>query len=170
MCYPKMVDKTVNNESCRKSINPQNYQEVKIMLYKNICLSLAGQQDENRLIAESMRIVIALNACLTVIHINDPNAGMGHIMPDENPKITKENMIDDFISLGFGKYVDKIEFVILEGKPFAKKIAEVTRKYDLLIMGHHHKNLLQGLLLSGLDEKVADRIRCPLLLVPVIAD
>lgn len=137
------------------------------MLFENIFLSLAGRGDECRLISESMRIVTTLKADLTVIHINDPNAGMGHMMPDTYPKITREEMVDDFIKAGFGAFVDKITFQVLEGKPFARVIAEGIRDADLLIMGHHQRNVLEGLLLHGTDEKVADRIQCPILLVPV---
>lgn len=139
------------------------------MLFKNIFLSLAGQEDESWLIAESMRIVSALEANLTVIHINDPNAGMGHMMPDTYPKITREEMVNEFIKAGFGSFVDKITFRLLEGKPFSRAIAKGTRDADLLIMGHHQRNALKGLLLHGTDEKVADQIQCPVLLVPVIA-
>ena len=137
------------------------------MLFENIYLSLAGQDNESGLIAEAIRIVTELNANLTVIHINDPNAGMGHMMPDTNPKITKEEMMGYFIKAGFGAFVNEIIFRLFEGKPFAAAIAEVTRDADLLIMGHHHKNLLKALLIHGIDERVADRIQCPVLLVPV---
>jgi nucleotide-binding universal stress UspA family protein len=136
------------------------------MLYENIFLSLTGQDDETRLITEAMRIVTALNAHLSVIHINDPNAGMGHMMPDTNPKVTKEDIVDSFRKAGFGAFADKITFIIIEEKPFARAIAEGTRKANLLIMGHHHRNMLENLLSHGTDEKVADHIRCPILLVP----
>lgn len=137
------------------------------MLFENIFLSLAGREDEGWLIAESMRIVTTLKADLTVIHVNDPNAGMGHMMPDTYPKITREEMVDDFIKAGFGAFVDKIKFQLLEGKPFARAIAEGIRDADLLIMGHHQRNVLKGLLSHGTDEKVADRIHCPVLLMPI---
>lgn len=136
------------------------------MLFKNIYLALAGQADESRLIAESIRIVTELGAKLTVIHINDPNAGRGHMMPDTNPKISEEEMKNSFTKSGFGALVNEITFQLFEGKPFATAIAEATGDADLLIMGHHHKNLLKALLLHGTDERVADRIQCPVLLVP----
>ena len=139
------------------------------MLYENIYVLLAGQDNENPLIAESIRIVAALKANLTAIHINDPNAGMGHLMPDANPKITEKEMMHFFVEAGFRAYVSQIKFRLVEGKPFAKAIAKASDEADLLIMGHHHKNLLEGLLWRGTDEKVADRIQCPILLVPFLS-
>ena len=137
------------------------------MLYERIFLSLAGKVDESKAIEESVRISSALNAKLTVIHINDPGAGMPHMMMDSLPKVTEDDMIGLFVKAGFGQQVSDIEFRIMDDESYARAIATATREADLLIMGHHHKNRLMSLLTDSTDERVADRIGCPVLLVPL---
>jgi nucleotide-binding universal stress UspA family protein len=138
------------------------------MLYQKIFLSLAGKEDESKAIEEAMRLASALQAKLTVVHINDPGAGMAHMMMDTLPRVTEDVMIDMFVRAGFGQQVDDIEFRLIDDESYARSIAKATREADLLIMGHHPKNLLMALLKDGTDERVADLIRCPVLLVPLV--
>ena len=137
------------------------------MLYNKIFLSLAGEEDESSVIEESMRIVSALDCRLTVVHINDPAAGQTHMMMDTLPKVTADDMIAMFVKAGFGGQVNAIEFRLVEDESYARAIATATREADLLIMGHHPKNMLMAFLTDGTDERVADLIRCPVLLVPL---
>ncbi|MCB0277321.1 MAG: universal stress protein [Calditrichaeota bacterium] len=46
-------------------------------------------------------------------------------------------------------------------------MAKATRRADLLIIGHHPKNALHAFLVDATDERVADLVDCPVLLVPV---
>lgn len=137
------------------------------MLYRKIFLSLAGKDDETMVIRETMRIVSTMNAKLTVVHINDPAAGYAHMMMDTLPELKVDDMIDLFVKAGFGGLVNTIEFRLVTDESYARAIAAATREADLLIMGHHPKNLLKALLTDGTDERVADLIRCPVLLVPL---
>ena len=137
------------------------------MLYNKIFLSLACEEDESNAIEESMRIVSALGSKLTVVHINDPAAGHAHMMMDTLPKVTADDMIGLFVKAGFGRQVYEIEFRLIEDESYARAIATATREADLLIMGHHPKNMLMALLTDGTDERVADLIQCPVLLVPL---
>ena len=137
------------------------------MLYSRIFLSLAGKEDESKAIAEALRIVSALKAKLTVVHINDPGAGYAHMMMDTLTKTTEADMIDQFVKAGFGQQVNDIEFRLIEDESYARAIAVATREADLVVMGHHAKNILKALLTDGTDERVADLIRCPVLLVPL---
>jgi nucleotide-binding universal stress UspA family protein len=137
------------------------------MLYNKIFLSLAGNKDESKAIEESLRIVSALDANLTVVHINDPAAGQTHMMMDTLPEVTEDNLVDLFIKAGYGRQVEGINFRLIVDESYAKAIAAATREADLLIMGHHPKNMLMALLTDGTDERVADLIQCPVLLVPL---
>ena len=137
------------------------------MLYKKIFLSLAGKEDESNAIAETMRIVSALDSKLTVIHINDPAAGYAHMMMDTLPKVTADDMIAMFEKAGFGSQVKEIEFRLIDDESYANAIATATREADLLILGHHPKNILMAHLTDGTDERVADLMQCPVLLVPL---
>ena len=137
------------------------------MLYKKIFLSLSGEEDEGKVIQECMRIVMALKADLTVIHVNDPAAGYAHMMMDTLPETTIDEMKDMFTEAGFGVQANEIGFRLMEDESYARAIAAATREADLLIMGHHSKNLLMAHLKDGIDERVADLIQCPVLLVPL---
>jgi nucleotide-binding universal stress UspA family protein len=137
------------------------------MLYKKIFLSLSGEEDESKVIQECMRIVLALKAELTVIHVNDPAAGYAHMMMDTLPKTTIDEMQAMFAKAGFGTQANEIGFRLVEDESYAAAIATATREADLLIMGHHSKNLLMAHLKDGIDERVADLIQCPVLLVPL---
>jgi nucleotide-binding universal stress UspA family protein len=55
----------------------------------------------------------------------------------------------------------------MEDESYARAIAAAPREADLLIMGHHSKNLLMAHLKDGIDERMADLIQCPVLLVPL---
>lgn len=105
-----------------------------------------------------MRIVSALKADLTVIHVNNPATGHAHMMMDTLPKTTIDEMQDIFAEAGFGTQANEIEFRLVEDESYAKAIATATREADLLIMGHHSKNLLMAYLKDGIDERVADLI------------
>jgi nucleotide-binding universal stress UspA family protein len=137
------------------------------MLYKKVFLSLSGKENEGKVIQECMRIVSALKADLTVIHVNDPAAGHAHMMMDTLPKTTIDEMKAMFAEAGFGAQASEIGFRIIEDESYAKAIAAATREADLLIMGHHAKNLLMAHLKDGIDERVADLIHCPVMLVPL---
>lgn len=137
------------------------------MLYKKIFLSLSGEEDESKVIQECMRIVLALKAELTVIHVNDPAAGYTHMMMDTLPKTTIDEMKTMFTEAGFGAQANEIGFRLVEDESYAKAIAGATREADLLVMGHHAKNLLMAHLKDGIDERVADLMQCPVLLVPL---
>ena len=137
------------------------------MLYRKIYLSLSGKKDESKAIQECMRIVMAMRAELTVIHVNDPAAGYAHMMMDTLHKTTVDEMKEMFSKAGFGAQAHEIEFRMITDESYAAAIAAATREADLLIMGHHSKNLLMAHLKDGIDERVADLIHCPVLLVPL---
>jgi nucleotide-binding universal stress UspA family protein len=137
------------------------------MLYKKIFLALSAKHDESKAIQECMRVATALEADLTVVHINDPAAGHAHMMMDTLPETTTDELVDMFVKAGFGARVNEIEFRVLDDESYAKAIAKASGEAQLLIMGHHSKNLLMAHLKDGTDERVADLIQCPVLLVPL---
>jgi nucleotide-binding universal stress UspA family protein len=137
------------------------------MLYKKIFLCLSGKDDESKAIQECMRIVTALKADLTVVHINDPGAGYAHMMMDTLPRTTTDDLIAMFVKAGFDAQVSEIEFRLLDDESYANAIAKVSQEAHLLVMGHHAKNLLIAHLKDSIDERVADLIQCPALLVPL---
>jgi nucleotide-binding universal stress UspA family protein len=137
------------------------------MDYKNIVLSLNCSDDEKRVIDEAMRLKSILGANLSVVHINDPGAGKAHMLMDTLPRINENDIVNQFQKFGYGEEAKKIKIILIDSETYAKAIAGVTKEFDLLIMGHHPKNPILAFLKDSTDERVADKINCPVMLVPL---
>ena len=137
------------------------------MLYKNILLSLNCRDDEKRVVDEAMRLKSFLEVRLSVVHINDPGAGKAHMMMDALPRISESDIENQFQKFGYGEEINKIKIILIDSETYAKAIAGVTKDFDLLIMGHHPKSRILAFLKDSIDERVADRIHCPVMLVPL---
>ena len=137
------------------------------MRYKNILLSLNGRNDEQRVVDEAMRLTSFFGATLSVVHINDPGAGKAHMLMDTLPRVSERDIANQFQKFGYGEKVEKIKIILIDSETYAKAIARVTKDFDLLIMGHHPKSRILAFLKDSTDERVADRIQCPIMLVPL---
>ena len=137
------------------------------MPYHNMLLSLNGKDEEKRVVDEAMRLKAFFKAELSVVHINDPGAGKAHMMMGTLPRITAEDIRKQLEQFGFGEQAGKLDIIVTDSEAYADAIARVTRDYDLLVMGHHPKSRLLANLKDSVDERVADKIRCPVLLVPL---
>lgn len=137
------------------------------MAYHNILLSLNGKDDEKAAVDEAMRLKALFTADLSIVHINDPGAGKAHMMMDSLPRITEADIQNQLQRFGYGDEAAKLNIVLIDSEAYADAIARLTVDYDLLIMGHHPKSRLLANLKDSTDERVADKIRCPVLLVPL---
>jgi len=137
------------------------------MLYKNILLSLNCKDDEKNVVAEAMRLKSFFGANLSVVHINDPGAGKAHMLMDTLPRVRERDIANQFQKFGYPEEAGKISPILIDSEAYAKAIARVTKGFDLLIMGHHPKSRLLAFLKDATDERVADKIDCPILLVPL---
>lgn len=137
------------------------------MLYKNILLSLNCKDDEKNVVAEAMRLKSFFGANLSVVHINDPGAGKAHMLMDTLPRVRARDIANQFQKFGYPEEAGKIKPILIDSEAYAKAIARVTKGFDLLIMGHHPKSRLLAFLKDATDERVADKIDCPILLVPL---
>jgi nucleotide-binding universal stress UspA family protein len=135
------------------------------MLYKNILLSLNCRDDEKRVIDEAMGLKSFFGAKLSVVHINDPGAGKPRMLMDTLPRVRERDIINQFLRFGYGEEISKI--ILIDSETYAKAIAGVTKDFDLLIMGHHPKSRILAFLKDSTDERVADRINCPIMMVPL---
>jgi nucleotide-binding universal stress UspA family protein len=137
------------------------------MSYKNIVLSLNCSEEEKRVIDEAMQLKSFFGANLSVVHINDPGAGKAHMLMDTLPRVTEDDIVAQFQKFGYGQEVKQIKIILIDSETYAKAIAGVTKEFDLLIMGHHPKNPVLAFLKDSTDERVADQINCPIMLVPL---
>jgi nucleotide-binding universal stress UspA family protein len=89
------------------------------------------------------------------------------MLMDTLPRVRKRDIVDQFQRFGYGEEISKIKIILIDSETYAKAIARVTKGFDLLIMGHHPKSRILAFLKDSTDERVADRINCPILLVPL---
>ena len=137
------------------------------MPYKNFVLSLNCTEDEKNVIDEAVKLASILQAEITVIHINDPAAGKIHMLMDSMPLVTDKEIRELFRKFGHAKEAKTIHIRLIESEFYSREIALATRDADLLIMGHHPKNAFLAALTDSTDERVADMISCPMLIVPL---
>lgn len=137
------------------------------MSYKNLLLSLNGTEDEKNAVEEAVKLAKFLQAEITVIHVNDPAAGKTHMLMDSMPLVTEKEIQELFQKFGYAEEAKSIHIRLIESESYAREIALATRGADLLIMGHHPKNAFLAALTDSTDERVADLISCPMLIVPL---
>lgn len=136
------------------------------MPYKKILLALDCTDDENGVIKEAIRLAEILGADLSVFHVNDPAAGKTHMMMDTLPRVNEEDIREQFRAAGYEKLANEIKITFAESESYAQEIAKAAADVDLLVIGHHPKNAFLAALTDSVDERVADLISCPVLLVP----
>jgi len=136
------------------------------MAYKKIIIALACTGDEGRVVREAIRLSDLFDAELSGIHVADPAAGKAHMMMDSLPLKTEDDFRNEFRKLGFEKQAGEINITTVEGTNYAAKIAEGAKNVDLLVIGHHPKSRLLAALTDSVDERVSDRVTCPMLVVP----
>jgi len=137
------------------------------MPYKKILLSVRCRDEEKRVVDEAMRLTSFFGATLSVVHINDPGAGKAHMLMDTLPRVRERDIVNQFQKFGYGDKAEKIKIILIDSETYAKAIARVTKDFDLLMMGHHPKSRILAFLKDSTDEHVADKVNCPILLVPL---
>ena len=136
------------------------------MPFDNILVALAGMDDEENVIHETVRLVRALNAQLTVLHVNDPKAGKVSMMMEAQRLVEEEDLRKQFRTLGYNTTADNLKFNIVTGVSLPKIIAEATEEMDLLVIGHRRKNRFLAAFADSADKHLSDLVNCPVLIVP----
>jgi nucleotide-binding universal stress UspA family protein len=132
-------------------------------------MCLDGKPREKKLVREAIRIVKALDARLTVLHVNDPEAGQAHFMMDSLRRTYKDELIAMIQDADTDCVLedDSFEVLLIDHESYSDAILEASRNQDLLIMGHNKHRKFLGAVINSTDEQVADRVDCPILLVPL---
>ncbi len=136
------------------------------MAYKNVILALSGKDDESKVIAEAIKLTRQLDAKLTAVHVNDPDAGKPSMMMDAPQKTDEQDIREEFRKAGFEKEAESIKIRLMEGESYSEKISEISETADLLILGHSHKSRFLEALSETLDEEIANTAKCPVIIVP----
>ena len=136
------------------------------MPFDNILVALAGMADEENVIHETVRLVRALNAQLTVLHVNAPKAGKVSMMMEAQRLVEEEDLRNQFRALGYNTTADNLKFNIVTGTSLPKVIAGATESMDLLVIGHRRKNRFLAAFADSADKHLSDLVNCPVLIVP----
>ena len=137
------------------------------MPYKKILLALTGREKETHVVEETMRLKSLSGAALAIVVVNDPGAGKPHMMMDSLHRVTGADVVAELTRMGYGDDARAADIILVDDEHYARAIARISADYDLLIMGHHAKGRLRAFLTDTIDEHVADRVNCPILLVPI---
>ncbi|MGA1872675.1 MAG: universal stress protein [Thermoplasmatota archaeon] len=76
--------------------------------------------------------------------------------------------LDEFIDRGRKEGVE-VRALIKEG-PVAHEIIELSKNYDLIIIGTHGRRMISSLIMGSVAEKVSRHAYCPVMLVRNIPD
>lgn len=137
------------------------------MMYNKILVALECKDSEAPLIHEAMRFAVLPDVQFSVIHVNSPSAGKMHMMMDGLPKHDVEDVREFVRKLGYDEIAKNLNIIIRESENFPAEIALATENMDLLIMGHRPKNVVVASIVDSTDERVADKSKCPVLIVPL---
>lgn len=136
------------------------------MHYRSIVLALEGESNEASVIRESVWLARALEADLSVLHVNHPRANEPHMLMD-SPRSVDEDAIRSLIrEAGHADLADRISIRIEEGEQYQDVIAAAAETADLVVVGHDPKHPFLAALKRGVDKKVANIAHCPVLVVP----
>ena len=136
------------------------------MSYDKILIALSGEEDEIKVIREAFRLAEGLSATPAFLTVNNPRAGKPHMMMDTIEPVREEDIRNLIASAGFEDKSKGVDVNIVEDDTYEEEIAKWTKNIDLLVMGRDQKNKFLEALITSLDEKVANIVDCPILIVP----
>ncbi len=85
---------------------------------------------------------------------------------DTLPLVSEEDIREQFRKAGYEKEANEIKITIVESESYAREIAKATEDIDLLVIGHYSKSAFLAAFVDSVDERVADLVSCPVLVVP----
>jgi len=137
------------------------------MEYKNLLVAISCSDADVKVLEQAAVFTQALNASLTVIHVNDPRAGKVHAMMDSIPRNEEDDIRKHLDNLGFDALASSITVIAAEGQHYPEVIARTAADYDMLIIGHRRKSKMMASLTDSTDERVADLAHNCVMLVPL---
>lgn len=138
-----------------------------------IACALSAHGDEDQILATALAMQAVHNARLSVVHVvGTALAVTGYALSEmveasgiDDPCPNARSLRGYAERLHGGSLAAAIGFDIRTGDPLEDLVA-MSDEVDLLIVGHHHHNLLERLLGRSTDVRLVERARCPVLVVP----
>ena len=124
-----------------------------------------GDGSEKALLEQALNIAGAMQARLSLIHVNDPHAGEMSMMMDSPKKITAEKIQDQIKDYGYEEILGDLEIIIEEGASIAKTLEQHCKDFDLLIVGHQRMSEFKANIMDSVDEGITNLVSCPVLVV-----
>jgi nucleotide-binding universal stress UspA family protein len=147
--------------------------------YKRILVPVDGSDLADDAFEQAMALAKLIEGTVTVLHViehlySDYTVLEGQDMISASTLIeseTKEqvqNLLADYSRRGKKEDVNIIT-LIREG-PVAQEIIDVSKKFDLVIIGTHGRRMITSLIMGSVAEKVSRHAYCPVMLVREITE
>lgn len=137
------------------------------MEYKNLLVAISCSDADVKVLTQAAVLSQALDASITLIHVNDPHAGKVHAMMDSIPRNDKDDIRKHLDNLGFDSLANSVNVIAAEGQHYPEVIAAAAADFDMLIIGHRRKSKMMASLTDSTDERVADLAHNCVMLVPL---
>jgi nucleotide-binding universal stress UspA family protein len=147
--------------------------------YKRILVPVDGSDLSNDAFEQALSLAKLVDGTVTVLHVieqpySDYSVFEGQEMLSASALIeteTKEH-VQNFLSeySRKGKEADvPVKTLIKEG-PVAHEIIDLSKRFDLIIIGTHGRRMIASLIMGSVAERVSRHAYCPVMLIREISD
>lgn len=142
--------------------------------YKKILVPVDGSELSYDAFEQAVSLASLVDGTVTVLHViehlySDYTVLEGQDMISASTLIESETR--EQVKAFLKEYVEKgkeegviVETLINEG-PVAHEIIDLSKKFDLIIIGTHGRRMIASLLMGSVAEKVSRHAFCPVMLV-----
>jgi len=150
------------------------FTRVRMKRYRNILVPVDGSELSMDAFEQALSLSTMTGSKITVLHViefvySDLTMMEGAEMISASNLIqseTKEQVkrfLQDFVKKGEEEGVE-VRTLVKEG-PIAHEIIELSKHYDLIILGSHGRGMITSLIMGSVAEKVSRHASCPVMLV-----
>jgi len=142
--------------------------------YRRILVPVDGSELSHDAFEQAVELAKLVGSRITVLHVIEQYV-MDHTMVEGQDLIAAVNlvqtetreqakkMLDDYKTIGEKEGVE-VRLAVKEG-PVATEIVEMSKGFDLIIIGSHGKGRLTTFLMGSVAERVSRHAHCPVMLV-----
>ena len=142
--------------------------------YRKILVPVDGSELSNEAFEQALSLASLINGTVTVLHViehlySDYTVLEGQDLISASSLI--ENETREQVNASLKEYIKKgkkegvkVRTMVEEG-PVAHEIINLSKNFDLVIMGTHGRRMITSLLMGSVAEKVSRHAYCPVMLV-----